>query len=323
MRPRTSRRSFSAFLLAGALLTASACGGSDGPAEAADGTRTIEVGALAIADTAPVHLAQSQGFFKKQGLNAKITPVQGGAASVSGVVGGQFDFGFANTTSLLTGQEQGLPLKVVANGVASTGEQGEDYSAVLVKEDSAVTSAKGLEGKTVAVNQLKNIGDTTVRASVRKAGGDPDKVEFVEMPLPDMPAALDKGQVDAIWAVEPFVTLASEQGGRAVAWNYADAAPDLTVAMYFTTTKTAQEDPGLVKKFTAAINEALAYADSHPDAVRAELKTYTKIPEAAVAKIVLPKWPTAINRESVQTVADLARGDGVLQKDADLDALLP
>jgi NitT/TauT family transport system substrate-binding protein len=306
--------------------TVAACGGGadhGSSGTASGGTRTIEIGAIAIVDTAPVHLAQSRGLFEKHGITAKITSVQGGAASISGVMGRQFDFGFANTTSLLTAQQQGLPLKVVANGVASTGVAGNDFSAVLVKKDSALKSAKDLAGKTVAVNQLKNIGDTTVRASVRKDGGDANAVKFVEIPLPDMPAALAKGRVDAIWAVEPFVTQATGEGARAIAWNYADAAPDLTVAMYFTTSEILQKDPALVKDFTAAINEALAYANGHPEAVRESLKTYTEIPAATIAKIKLPKWPTAINRASVRTIADDARKDGVLTKDADVSALLP
>lgn len=325
------RRTFPLLLSAAALLAAglTACGdsgdsaGKGGPSGSGGGTRSVTVGAIAIVDTAPVYLAQSQGFFKKHGIDAKITSVQGGAASITGVMGGQFAFGFANTTSLLTAQQQGLPLKVVANGVASTGERDTDYSAVLVPAGSPVKSAKDLAGRTVAVNQLKNIGDTTVRAAVRKDGGDASKVEFVEMPFPDMPAALSKGRVDAVWEVEPFVTQATGQGARAVAWPYADAAPDLTVAMYFTTQQTVQKDPELVKDFTAAMNEALAYADAHPDAVRETLKSYTSIPAEAIAKIKLPKWPTEINRESVQTVADDARQDGTLTKDADLPALLP
>ena len=62
-----------------------------------------------------------------------------------------------------------------------------------------------------------------------------------------------------------------------VAWNYVDAAPDLTVAAYFASTKLIADDPDLVKRFTEAMNESLAYADAHPDEVRAVLGTYTKI----------------------------------------------
>nr|BFE82866.1 hypothetical protein GCM10020093_054670 [Planobispora longispora] len=198
--------------LAAALLLASsaACGSAGEPA--AGGKDKVNAGVIAIVDTAPIHLGKAKGFFDKQGIDLTITPVQGGAASISGAVSGQFQFAFANTTSLLTAREQGLDVKVVANGVSSTGEPGEDFSAVLVKQDSPIRTARDLAGKKVSVNQLKNIGDTTIRASVREAGGDPAGIEFVELAFPDAPAALESGQVDAIWVVEPFVSQALSRG---------------------------------------------------------------------------------------------------------------
>lgn len=219
-----------ALIIVAALLV-TGCGGTQ-PAKEAAGKDKVNAGVIAIVDTAPIHLGKAKGFFAEQGIDLTITPVQGGAASISGAVSGQFQFAFANTTSLLTAKQQGLDVKVVANGVSSTGKQGADFSAVLVKADSPIRTAKDLAGKKISVNQLKNIGDTTVRASVRNAGGDPNGIEFVELPFPDAPAALQSGRVDAIWVVEPFVSQALSQGARAVAWNFADAAPDLTVAMY-------------------------------------------------------------------------------------------
>ncbi|GII62053.1 sulfonate ABC transporter substrate-binding protein [Sphaerisporangium krabiense] len=320
------RRSARICLAVVLLISAAACGSSgDGPASGggagkAGGKDKVTAGVIAIVDTAPIHLGKAKGFFDKQNIDLTITPVQGGAASVSGTVGGQFQFAFGNVTSLLTAAERGLPLKVVGNGVSSTGEQGKDFSAVLVKADSPIKSAKDLVGKRVSVNQQQNIGDTTIRASVRKAGGDPSKVEFVELPFPDAPAALQAGRVDAIWVVEPFLSQAVAQGARPIAWNFADAAPNLTVAMYFTTTKT---DPGLVTRFRAAMDESLRYADTHPDEVRDILKTYTKIDPGVLAKMNLPRWPTQINRASVEAVAKAALGDGVLKREPNVGALLP
>lgn len=309
-----------ASLIFAALLVA-ACG-SPQPATTGQGPGMTKVnaGVIAIVDTAPIHLGKAKGFFTEQNIDLTITPVQGGANSISGAVSGQFQFAFANTTSLLTAKQQGLDVKVVANGVASTGEQGKDFSAVLVKPDSPIRTAKDLAGKKISVNQLKNIGDTTVRASVRNAGGDPSGIEFVELPFPDAPAALQSGQVDAIFVVEPFVSQAISQGARPVAWNFADAAPDLTVAMYFTMGTT---DPALTKRFTAAMNKSLQYADTHPDEVREVLKTYTKIAPEVIAKIYLPKWPVEVNKQSVQTIADLALADGVLNQKIDVSALVP
>jgi NitT/TauT family transport system substrate-binding protein len=249
---------------------------------------------------------------------------QGGAAIVPGVVSGQFQFGFSNITSLLIAQTKNVPIKVVANGAASTGKTGADYGGVAVRADSPIKTATDLAGKKISVNTLKNIGDTTVRESVRKAGGDPSKISFVEMPLPNMPAAVAEGQVEAAWVVEPWLSAITGAGGRVVAWNYVDAAPDLTVAAYFASTKLIADDPDLVKRFTEAMNESLAYAEAHPDEVRAVIGTYTKIDEKARAALTLPKWPAEINRASVETLSKLGAQDGIFgEATPDLGKILP
>ena len=138
-----------------------------------------------------------------------------------------------------------------------------------------------------------------------------------------MPAALAAGQVDAAWVVEPSLTTIRHQGGRIIAWNYVDAAPNLTVALYFTSNKLIQENPGLVKRFQDAMNESLAYADAHPDEVRAVLTTYTKIDQGTLNALFLPTWPTEINRASLETLTRLGQSDGLFPQTPDLGKLLP
>ncbi|MBU2669204.1 ABC transporter substrate-binding protein [Actinoplanes bogorensis] len=304
------RRFVTGIAVAALLLSTAACGSSGGETES-DGIDKVKVGVIPIIDVAPIYLGQQKGFFSNRKIEVSMEAGQGGAAIVPGVVSGQFQFGFSNMTSLLIAQTKNVPIKTVAAGVASTGEQGKDFGGVVVKADSPIKTAADLAGKKVAVNTLKNIGDTTVRESVRKAGGDPKGIQFVEMPFPNMPAGLQEGQVDAAWAVEPQLTQIKAAGGRLVASNFVDAAPGLTVAAYFTSTKLAGENADLVKRFTEAINESLAYADSHPDEVRAIIGSYTKIDEKTRADVTLPKWPTEINQASVETLAKLGTGDGI------------
>jgi NitT/TauT family transport system substrate-binding protein len=173
------------------------------------------------------------------------------------------------------------------------------------------------------VNTLNNIGTTTVNESIRAAGGDPSGVEYVELPFPDMPAALDAGNVDAIWVVEPFLTIAKNSGAAVVASNYVDAADDLTVATYFTSKQLAGEDADLVERFTTALEQSLEYASENEDETRAILSSYTEIDQAVIEAMTLPAWPTEINRESIEQLAALAVDDGLLSEEPDLDALLP
>nr|WP_179766884.1 ABC transporter substrate-binding protein [Streptomonospora nanhaiensis] len=303
------------------LLATAACGGGGEGGGDGDGPQSITVGAIPIVDVAPLHLGVDQGIFEKHGIELTIENTTGGAQAVPSVVSGEFDFAFGNTTSLLVAQEQDLPVRIVANGVTSTGEEGNDFGGVVVPEGSDIAEPRDLEDATIAVNNLENIGDTTVRNTVRQAGGDSDTIEFVELPFPEMPAALERGDVDAAWVVEPFLTSAKAGGATEIASNFVDAHESLSVAYYFTTEQVIQEDPELVDNFTAAMEESLAYANDNPDEVRRILGEYTEIEESVAQEIVLPTWPTDLNRESTQAVADLMVHDGVLEDKPDLDEL--
>ncbi|MFD0686076.1 ABC transporter substrate-binding protein [Actinomadura fibrosa] len=312
-----------AALAAASLLLLAACGGGGGGDASGDGPTTVKVSVIPIVDVAPIYLGNQQGFFTEQGLRLQIETAQGGAAIVPAVVSGQVDFGFSNLTSLILGASKGIPLKVVAPGAGSTGVQRKDFGGVLVKAGSPIRTAKDLAGKRVAVNTLNNINDTTVRASIRAAGGDPKSVKFTELAFPDMLAALDKGNVDAVQVVEPFLATGLKNGARLVASNYVDTAPNLTIAGYFTSQKTVASKPELVKKFTAAMQKSLKYASDHPDAVRKVLGTYTKIDPSVAGSLTLPTYPAQVNAAGLQTLANLAVQDGLVKSAPDLKNLQP
>jgi len=299
--------------------TRAAPGGSAEPAVA--GATKLTVAGIAIVDCAPVFLAKQKGFFSEQNLDVTVQTTQGGAESVPGVVSGQFQFAFANVVSLLLAHAKGLQLKLIAPGNFSTGKA-EDFGAIIVTADSPAKTLKDLEGKTLSVNQINNIGGVTVRAAMRKAGADPDKVKLIEVSFPQMPAELAQKQIDAAWVVEPFLTVARNQGARVLDWNFADAAPTLMIAAYFTTEDYARNNPDIVKRFTAAIGKSLSYAADHPDDVRAALLTFTKIDKAVADKINLPLFLPQIRRESIDVLADLMVQDKLLTSKPDIDALL-
>lgn len=297
---------------------------TDGATGAADATSggVEEVGVLPIVDVATIFIAKTQGIFSDHGLEIETTLAQGGSAIVPAVVSGANLFGFSNLTSLLIGRSRGLDLVTVAPGSGSNGQDGEDYFAVLVGDDSDIQNGADLAGSSIAVNTVQNINDTTLNAAVRDAGGDPEGIDYVEVAFPDMPAALENGQVDAISVGEPFLTIAKDQGARVVLSSYAKPIDRLTVSAYFTTQEIWDAQPERVTAFQSAMAEAQSIARSDPDAVRAVLPEYTSLDADLAERIILPDFPERINQDSTQQLADLAEADGLLQTSLSVTDLL-
>ncbi|EMY35358.1 putative ABC transporter substrate-binding protein [Arthrobacter crystallopoietes BAB-32] len=314
-----------------AVLGLTACGGGspsgngeEAASPGAGGELTpVNVGVIPIVDVAPIYLGVQEGIFEEHGLDVELTPAQGGAAIVPAITSGQMDFGFSNVTSLIIARSKGLPLQILASGSSSTGDQDADFAAVMVKPDSGIEEIADLAGKSIAVNTLNNISDSTISAAVEEAGADASTIDYVEMPFPDMRAALEQGNVDAIAAVEPVVTMAKGDGAVPVFSNYAHPVDDLTVAAYFTSDQIAEQKPEETQAFIDAMKESQAFADANPDKVREILPTYTQLDPAVIEQLTLPKFAQEVNADSLQTIADISLKDGLIEEIPDMEALLP
>jgi NitT/TauT family transport system substrate-binding protein len=310
-------------IVAVASMVLAACGSSDAEpsSTASDQPRKLSVGVIPIIDVAPLYLGIEKGFFSKRKLEVTPVPAQGGAAIVPAVLAGQDQVGFSNVVSLLIAKEKGVPIVSIAGGASSTGDPAADVNAVLVAKGSSLRTAADLVGRKVAINSLNNIGDTTIKTAVEKAGGDPAKIKFVELPFPDMPAQLAAGRIDAAWESEPFRSQIIADGGRVLFDNLTETYPTLQIAQWFTSTQTQQKDPNLIKDFVAGINESMEYAGAHPDEVRTTLGTYTKVTPEVAKNLVLPKWPTSLDEASTTAVGQAAHKYGTLSRDPDVAGL--
>ncbi|MER1995608.1 MAG: ABC transporter substrate-binding protein [Arthrobacter sp.] len=324
------KRTAPVVLAAAAALVLSACGGGSlsgdegtAPAEGAGSLTALTVGVIPIVDTAPIWLGKEQGFFEAEGIDLNIETTTGGAAAVPGVVSGDFQFAFGNVISVMVANDKGLELQFVSNGNSTTGDTSSDFGAVVVAADSDIQDAADLSGRTVSVNNLANIGDTTIRKVVEDAGGDHESIKFVEVPFPEAPAALEGGQVDAAWILDPFLTQSVDNGARVIAYNFAETHPNLDISGYFTSSSYVDQNPETAEQFTRAMKKSLEYAQANPDEVREIVGTYTKIDAEMRSKMILPTFRAEFDREGLTVLGEAAASYGTLSKVPDLDAMLP
>ncbi|MDQ0821438.1 NitT/TauT family transport system substrate-binding protein [Arthrobacter sp. V4I6] len=268
--------------------------------------KTVKVVGVPVVDMAALYVGEEQGFFAKEGLDLNIEFGQGTAAMIPALLNGQYDVQYGGSVNLLQAVDAELPVVAIAAGGRTTGMQGKDHGGLLVLEGSPIKAAADLEGKTIAVNALRGLHEVALWASVRKAGGDPAKVKFVEMPLPDMGAALANGQIDAASVSEPFLGVMEGQGARLVTSLYVDADPDFVTALYFVTAEKAEKDPAMIEQFNRALEKSFAYSTEHPDAVRAQLGNFTQISPGLIETMTLTNFKWGLTYDNLHLIANLA-----------------
>ncbi len=303
-----------------------ACGDDDdgggGGAGGGGEPTTLRVGVIPIADVAPLYLGMEKGFFEEEQLTIEPQLAEGGAAITPAVVSGDFQIGFSNTISLLIAASQGLPVQIISQGVLAGETEEEAWADLLVLKDGPIQEPSDLEGKTIAVNTLKNICEVTIKASLEKEGVAVERLNFTEVPFPDMNAALEAGRVQGACVVEPFVSQGKAGAARGINPFYVRTAPNLTVATYFTSSQYAEQNADVVDRFVRAMNRSLTYAQSHPDEVREVLLDYTEIPPEAAEAITLPIWRPDLNVPTIELLSELSLKYGLIEEQPDLDELI-
>jgi NitT/TauT family transport system substrate-binding protein len=319
-------------LLTASLLALAACGGGDDETGSGDATssggsgevREVTVGMLPILPTAALYAGIEEGFFEDRGLEVTVETGQGGAALLPGVMAGQIDFATSNPVSLLQARGEELDVRVIAHWTSALSEGDQDINGVVAAAGSGIESAADLAGKTVAVNTLNGMGGLTIREAVRQDGGDPDAVEFVELPFPDMPAALSGGNVDAVWVPEPFLSSLQAAGNVVATYSSMESVPGHPTQLFFTSPQLMESDPQLVEDFTAAVEETLEFADANPDAVKAQIaQVLPQLPPEVAESVRLEEFGTDLRRPQLEELGELMVDDGLLEEEADVDGLLP
>ena len=314
-------KKLSAFTALGCLGLMTACGGSAQEPQP-DSPVSISVAETAGIPSAFLEYGVQEGYFEDEGLEVSVDTSTGGAAAVPALVSGDIQFAGSNSVSALLAMGQGLPVSIVAPGTFGSETPEEDFSAVFVSSDSDITRPADLDGSTVAVNTLENIGDLTISEVIDADGGDSSSVEFVEIGFPDMLPALDRGQVDAAWLIEPFVTMGLEDENEPVLWPYVDSYPGLMVGSFLTTNQYAEENAEVVEAFQDALANTAAAVAEDDGAFRDALPELSQVSEEAAEAMVLPEWRADVDLEALAFLEERMRERGSLEEPLDISEIV-
>jgi NitT/TauT family transport system substrate-binding protein len=313
------------------MLTA-ACGGSDDASSAeATGSAAGSSGAmttLKMAETpgAPfgfVSYGVQRGHFKDEGIDLQVTPNPGGGtATVPALLQGDFDVMGLDLVSALTTIGAGLPLRMVSAGSATSDDAEGDFSAVLVKADSPIQGPEDLDGVKLGVNALLNVNELYIQSTLEEQGKPASAISPVELPFPDILAAIGRGDVDAGIEIEPFATIGQSQGLRVVDRPWHAIKPGLQIGTMVMTDQKVKEDPDVAKRFARAVQATADDVRDDPASFRKALPALIDLDPALAEKINLIQWRGASDRESIELTGELMTKYGMLDKKIDYDEII-
>jgi NitT/TauT family transport system substrate-binding protein len=153
------------------------------------------------------------------------------------------------------------------------------------------------------------------------AGVDPNSVQFVELPFPDMIPALQNGQIEAAILLEPFLTVAAGQGAVSVLNVASGPTADLPIAGIATTAEFARDNPNTLAAFQRALDRAQAEMGDRAT-VEQTLTGYTSITPEVAPRLTLGTWAPGLDQAGLQRVSDLMLQYGVLPQPFDVAPLL-
>ncbi|WP_245899121.1 ABC transporter substrate-binding protein [Nonomuraea indica] len=288
------------------VLALAGCGAGGEPAGPPGGGKgleksTIKVGALPIPDPVSLHLALAKGYFAEEGLTVEPVTITGGAAALPQIESGALDISQTNYVSTFMAVSRGKKIKLVADMYQAA----PGAFTIMVPKDSPITTVADLKGRTVLVNNLRNIATLAVATRLRAAGLSETDVRFAEKPFPEMGNAIAAGQADAGWITEPFITANKGLGFRTLADTMTGPTAELPIAGWMATDEWTRKHPRTLAAFQRAIAKAQRLASSDRKEIEAILPTYTKIDARTAAAITLGTYPSRLDAARLKKVADL------------------
>ncbi|MEA2757172.1 MAG: NitT/TauT family transport system substrate-binding protein [Aliidongia sp.] len=296
-------------LIVGATLTGLGPGWAQAPI-------VVNVGAASTTSDAPIYIADKKGYFREEGLEAKVTNFRSAADMVAPLGIGQLDAGAGSASAgLYNAMLQGIKIKIVADKASSA--PGYGATKILVRKDlvdsGRFKTIKDFKGMKFAMNAPGVSNTATLNALLKSAGLKYSDVETANLPFPDHVAALSNKAVDASASVEPGPTIAIKNGFAVLVKGDDEIIPNHQIAVLLYSEKFSQ-NADAARRFMRAYLRAVRFYNGalqdgrmigpNADEVIAILAASTPIKDPAVYKAITPTGMNPDGKVNVQSLAD-------------------
>lgn len=259
----------------------------------------------------PMNYAVEQGWFEEVGITIKPIAFAGDTA-IPLVENGEAEIGVTAMGNVIVAADAGLATRAMA-GMFVEGEGRDDIlSSLVASPDSGITDVKGLEGKTIAVNELRSASVAKTMKRVQDAGGDPTTLNWVAIPFPGMVEAMTRGDVDAAVIVAPFTSMAEAAGAT---WISPLAFVNDPVPVYFAKQGWIDEHPDEAAAFLSVLERAYEYGNANRAEMKDSFIARSGIPAEMAAALPDLTWVARLSQQVVEENISVYSEFGLTEND--------
>jgi NitT/TauT family transport system substrate-binding protein len=206
----------------------------------------------------PLYLAETEGFFKEEGLNVQLVAFKGGTDLVRGMVAGAVDVGVGALSEALVGVETKQGVKVFYGGLNMA-----VFDWYAVPKIKSLAEAKGAR---FGVTTFGSSTDFLTRYALTTHNIDPKKdVRIIQGGgSAARLAAMDAGQLDVNIFATPEKFLAADQGYRMI-MSQKEIAEDYPFHVFYARQDFLQASPNTIKALLRAYVKGVRFAKSNKE----------------------------------------------------------
>ena len=212
----------------------------------------------------PVHVANDQGFFRRQGLQVALLPANSSSAAIAALIGGSMDVVESAPDLVMANVDKGIGLKYLL------GNEGSNYVTLVVGNQlplpdglSRTELMRGLAGRRIGVNAIGATLHLAALLMLEEAGLAAEDVDFVATgSAATTLSAWRAGAVDAQMTFAPVPELLESLGLARPVLVLADDGPAPLryrglYSGWVTSNAFLERDPARADAFIAAMREAI------------------------------------------------------------------
>ncbi len=222
---------------------------------------------------APQYVAINKGFFEEQGLKIDLTTGQGADKTMTALLSGQCDIGFAGPEAAIYVYNQGKEDYAVLFAQLTQ----RDGSFLVARNDEPEFKWENTKGKVIIGGRPGGVPEMTLEYILKKHGIIPGKdVEIItNLQFTATAGAFSSGTGDYVALFEPTASMLERENVGKIVASIGEESGLIAYTAYFAAKSMIEKDPELIQKFTDAFYKGQLWVKEHSaEEIAKEIKPF-------------------------------------------------